>query len=215
MTSRAHLIRTNPRLVEMEGRIHGWLVRNSITVLQISLGLVFLGFGILKFFPGASPAADLVEETIRVMTFGVVPGPVGLVITASLECAIGVSLITGRWLRLTLYLLAFELIGILSPLVLLPARMFSGPDYAPSLEGQYVLKDIVLVAAAMVIATQFRGARIVAPRDWVLEEPPLSPAVPPARSSPEPPRDRRPAPARPAGSRRPRWPVPRRARTGR
>lgn len=160
---------THPHVVRAEGVVHGWMVRHSITALRISMGVIFLGFGILKFFPGVSPAGDLVEATISKMTDGLVPGTVGLVVTAILECAIGISLITTRWLRLTLYLLVFELLGILSPLVLLPGRMFSGPHHAPSLEGQYVLKDIVLVAAAMVIATQFRGAQITAPEGWTVE----------------------------------------------
>ena len=162
---------THPRIVGAEGAIHGWLMRHSITVLRIAMGLIFLGFGVLKFVPGLSPAGDLVEATISKMTFGIVPPELGLVITALLECAIGVSLITRRWLRLTVYLLVLELAGILSPLVLLPGRMFSGPHHAPSLEGQYVLKDIVLVAAAMVIATQFRGARIMADEGWTLPVP--------------------------------------------
>ena len=149
--------------------VHGWLMRFSITALRVTMGVVFLGFGALKLVPGLSPAEDLVESTLAVISFGLVPDGVGLVLTALLECAIGISLIAGRGLRLTVYLLAVELLGILSPLVLLPGRLFNGPGNAPSLEGQYVLKDIVLVAAAMVIATQFRGASITAPEDWDLD----------------------------------------------
>lgn len=164
MTTRAHDL-----LISFEGAVHGWLVRHSINLLRISLGAVFLGFGVLKLFPGVSPAEGLVEATIEVMTGGLVPARVGLVVTALLECAIGISLIAHRWVRLTVYLLAFELLGILSPLVLLPGRMFGGPFHAPTLEGQYVLKDLILVTAAMVIATAFRGARIVSPEDWTLD----------------------------------------------
>jgi len=169
----------NDLLIRFEGAVHGWLVQHSITVLRISLGVVFLGFGVLKLFPGVSPAEGLVEATIEVMTGGLVPARLGLVVTALLECAIGISLIAGRWVRLTVYLLAVELLGILSPLVLLPGRMFGGPFHAPTLEGQYVLKDLILVSAAMVIATAFRGAHIVTPEDWSAEpDVPESPEVP-------------------------------------
>jgi uncharacterized membrane protein YkgB len=178
MTAPASTRFTHPRVVQAEGFVHGWLMLHSITVLRIAMGLVFLGFGVLKFVPGLSPAGGLVEATITRMTFGIVPPEVGLVTTALLECAIGISLITRRWLRLTVYLLVLELAGILSPLVLLPGRMFSGPHHAPSLEGQYVLKDIVLVAAAMVIATQFRGARMTADEGWVPAVPEPAPAAP-------------------------------------
>ncbi len=45
---------------------------------------------------------------------------------------------------------------------LLPGRLFAGPYHAPTLEGQYVLKDIILVAAGLVIAAgTFRGGRLV------------------------------------------------------
>lgn len=97
------------------------------------------------------------------------PGTVGLIVTAVLECWIGITLILGRGIRLTVYLLAGELLGILSPLVLLPGRLFSGPHHAPTLEGQYVLKDIILVAGAMVVATQFRGTSLIAPDEWDLK----------------------------------------------
>jgi len=94
--------------------------------------------------------------------------------SATLECAIGLLLIVGRGLRLAVYLLFGELIGILSPVVLLSGRLFAGPHGAPTLEGQYVLKDVVLVAAAMVVtAGSFRGGRLVRAEVWPI------PASPP------------------------------------
>ncbi|MFK0244142.1 DoxX family membrane protein [Amycolatopsis azurea] len=140
--------------------MHGWLVRHSIRLLRISMGLVFLGFGILKYFPGVSPAEDLTLTTTRLLTLGLFPDQFALAAVATLECLIGLALIAGRGMRAIVYLLAIELIGILSPVVLLTDRLFSGPFHAPTLEGQYVLKDVILVAAAMVVATAFRGARI-------------------------------------------------------
>ena len=76
---------------------------------------------------------------------------VSIVAIATLKCFIGISLVAGRWMRLAIWLLAIQFVGILSPLVLLPERLFAGPDGAPTLEGQYVLKDVILVAAGMVI----------------------------------------------------------------
>lgn len=144
--------------------IHRWLVRYSMTALRISMGVVYFAFGILKYFPGVSPAEDLALATTHLLTFGlvpaVVPNPVAMALIATLECTIGLLLITGRWLRLTLSLLAGHLVGILSPVVILAGRMFAGPYHMPTLEGQYVLKDVILVAAAMVIATSVRGGTI-------------------------------------------------------
>jgi uncharacterized membrane protein YkgB len=56
-------------------------------------------------------------------------------------------------LRVIRYLLVLWAIGILSPVVLLAGRLFMGPHNAPTLEGQYVLKDVILLTASLVIAT--------------------------------------------------------------
>ena len=143
-----------------EAAIHRWLMRYSISALRISMGAVILGFGFLKYFPGVSPAQDIVLDVTRVLTFGLVPGGVAMVLLATVECAIGLLLITGRWLRLTSYLLGVWVLGILSPILLLTAQLFSGPYHMPTLEGQYVLKDVILLTAAMVIATTARGGAI-------------------------------------------------------
>jgi len=124
---------------------------------------VFLGFGLLKFFPGVSPAESLVTATTDKLTFGLVPGHTALVVIAALECFVGLCMVAKRWMRRAIWLLALEFVGILSPLALLPGRLFSGPHYAPTLEGQYVLKDLILAAAGMVIAAAtFRGGRLAA-----------------------------------------------------
>lgn len=147
------------RLLGIENGLHRRLVRHSIPALRISVGAVFLGFGVLKFFPGVSPAQDLATDTAGLLTFGLAPDGVTRVGIAALESFIGISLLAGRWMRLAVWLLAGELVGVLAPLVLLSDRLFSGG--IPTLEGQYVLKDFVLVAAAMVIAAgSFRGGRL-------------------------------------------------------
>ena len=142
-------------------RLHRWLIRHSIALLRIALGGIFLGFGVLKFFPGISPAAALAEQTFGILTFGLVPAAVARVLIAILECAIGLCFITGKGLRVGVWLLAVQMLGALSPLLLLAGEMFSGPRHAPSLEGQYVIKDVVLVGAGMVIAATVRGGRLV------------------------------------------------------
>ncbi len=132
----------------------GWLERHSVTALRISLGAVFLGFGLLKFVPGLSPAEDLAGRTMTALSFGLVPDGLALFLVAAMETAIGLSLVTGRWLRTGLALLGVAMVGVLSPLVLFPDRLFGGPLGAPTLEGQYVLKDIVLLAASLVVAAR-------------------------------------------------------------
>jgi putative oxidoreductase len=146
------------RLDAIELALHRWLVANSLTILRVSVGAVFLCFGFLKFFPGVSPAEDLVVTTTSILTFGLVPDSVALVAIAIMECVIGLWLLIGRALRGVIYLLGVQLIGILSPVVLLGGRLFSGPHNAPTLEGQYVLKDVIIVGAVLVLATTVRNA---------------------------------------------------------
>ena len=153
------------RLETLEAAIHRWLVAYSIAALRVSLGAVFLGFGFLKFFPGVSPAQGLAEATMQHLTFGLIPQPVAIILIATLECVVGLCLITGRCVRGAVYLLGINLLGILSPIVLLTGRLFSGPHGAPTLEGQYVLKDIILVGAALVLASTLRGGRLTPQED--------------------------------------------------
>jgi putative oxidoreductase len=138
--------------------IRAWLNRHSIDILRVALGAVFLGFGALKFFPGVSPAEGLAVETVETLTLGLVGGKTALLVTASLETLIGLTLVTGRFVRTGLSLLAVALLGILSPVVLFFGQMF--PDGGPTLQAQYVLKDVVLVAAGLVVAASALGGRL-------------------------------------------------------
>jgi putative oxidoreductase len=142
-----------------------YLADYSIPLLRISLGLVFLGFGVLKFVPGLSPAEPLVEETVGELTFGLMPDSLGMRFVAALESVIGLCLVVGRYLRLGVALLGMAMVGILSPLVLIPEQLFNLPTFAPTLAGQYVLKDIVLLAAGLVVTANVLGARMVARHD--------------------------------------------------
>ncbi len=113
-----------------------WLARYSITLLRVGLGLVLLGFGLLKFFPGFSPVEGLVADTVGVLTFGAIPAGAGVVLVAILECAIGLGLISGKFMRLILALLAFQMVGAVSPLLYFPGELFADPLHAPSLAAQ-------------------------------------------------------------------------------
>ncbi len=143
-------------------RLNSWLARHSIGILRASVGLVFLGFGVLKFFPGASPAEELAVHTLEKLSLGVLSGQAALLTTAIAECFIGLTLVTGKLLRLGLVVMAGSLVGIMSPLVLFFSDLFPG---TPTLEAQYVLKDIVLVAAGLVIAARALGARLITGED--------------------------------------------------
>jgi uncharacterized membrane protein YphA (DoxX/SURF4 family) len=146
----------------LDTRITGFLARAGVPTLRIGLGIVFLWFGALKFFPGLSPAEELATRTIQQLTGGAVLPSVSLPILAAWETLIGIGLLSGRFLRATLLLLAVQMVGTITPLFLFPADTFSSFPYAPTLEGQYIIKNIVLIGAAMVVGATVRGGRLVA-----------------------------------------------------
>lgn len=139
--------------------------RYGLTLLRISVGVVFFWFGILKFFPNLSPAEDLAARTIETLTLGFVQPEVSLPVLAAWEVLIGLGLITGLFMRATLLLLFLQMLGTITPLFLFPAETFTQVPYAPTLEGQYIIKNIVLVSAAIVIGATVRGGAIIADPD--------------------------------------------------
>ncbi|MEW5992253.1 MAG: DoxX family membrane protein [Chloroflexota bacterium] len=145
----------------LDARITATLARLGVPVLRVGLGIVFLWFGALKFFPGLSPAQDLATRTIEQLTFGAVTPDLSLPILATWETLIGLGLLTGRFLRATLLLLALQMAGTITPLVLFPSEAFTRFPLAPTLEGQYIIKNVVLIGAAMVVGATVRGGGLV------------------------------------------------------
>ena len=143
-------------------RITRTLALVSVPLLRVALGIVFLWFGVLKFFPDLSPAETLAARTIEQLTFGAITPDVALPVLATWETLIGLGLILGRWLRAVLFLLAVQMVGTFTPLVLFPGETFSSFPFVPTLEGQYIIKNVVLVAAAMAVGATVRGGGIVA-----------------------------------------------------
>jgi uncharacterized membrane protein YphA (DoxX/SURF4 family) len=148
------------RFDRIDAAITRALARSGIPVLRIGLGVVFLWFGVLKFFPSLSPAEDLAARTIETLTLGNVSPSLSLPILAVWETVIGLGLISGRFLRAILFLLAVQMLGTLTPLFLFPGETFSRFPFAPTLEGQYIIKNVVLIGAAMVVGSTVRGGRL-------------------------------------------------------
>jgi uncharacterized membrane protein YphA (DoxX/SURF4 family) len=143
------------------------MARRGVVLLRISLGIVFFWFGVLKFFPNLSPAQDLATRTIDVLTFGKVHPSLALPVLAAWECLIGLGLLSGRLTRVTLFAMFVQMFGTITPLFLFPAETFLRFPYAPTLEGQYIIKNLVLVSTGLVIGATVRGGRLVAHPDRI------------------------------------------------
>ena len=137
--------------------ITGWMNRYGLLLLRISVGIVFVWFGVLKFFPGVSAAQDLAIRTIELLTFGLVPEKLIINGLALWEVLIGIGLISGKFMRETLLLLFLQMIGTFTPIFLFPSEVFNHIPYAPTLEGQYIIKNIVIISAAIVLGGSLRS----------------------------------------------------------
>lgn len=147
-------------LVSIDVRITRWMAGHAVVALRLSLATVFLWFGALKLVPGASAAESLATRTISILSGGLIPSdwiPVGLGVW---EMLIGIGLIGGWWMRTTLLLLAMQMAGTFTPLALFPSLCFSNVPFVPTLEGQYIIKNLVLIAAAIAIGSTVRGGRL-------------------------------------------------------
>ena len=143
-------------------RITHWMANNGVTILRVALGIVFLWFGFLKFFPGVSSEEGLATRTIAAISFGLIPSQAARVLLATWECAIGLGLVTDKAMRLTLLLLFVQMMGTLLPLVLFPGETFARAPFVPTLQGQFIIKNFILVAAAIVVGATVRGGKVIA-----------------------------------------------------
>jgi uncharacterized membrane protein YkgB len=166
-------IDTIPRLRQLDRTLTHWMASHGVQLLRVSIGVVFLWFGMLKFWPGVSPADRLATETTAILTGGIITEDAARIMLAILETAIGIGMIGGRWMRVVLLLLFGQMAGTITPLVLFPELTWQAAPLVPTLEGQYIIKNLVLVSAGIVIGATVRGGR--------LESEPLRPLDPAAR----------------------------------
>ncbi len=135
---------------------------HAVTFTRVALGVIFLWFGFLKFFPGLSSEEPIATRTMRAISFGLLEPSVSRPLLAAWECAIGVGLLMNKALRFTLLLLFVQMLGTLMPLVIFPAETFKIFPIVPTLQGQFILKNLVIISAAIFIGATVRGGRMVA-----------------------------------------------------
>jgi uncharacterized membrane protein YkgB len=137
-------------LSEIELRLGAWMEKYGLLLLRIGMGTVFFWFGALKHL-GLSPAAELVVKT---MSWLPIPGFIHIL--GVWEMAIGICFIYKPLLRVALILLFLHMPGTFLPIVLLPEKVFQAFPFMLTLEGQYIVKNLVLIAAAIVIGGKIR-----------------------------------------------------------
>ncbi len=149
------------RFQRLDMRITRWMASNGIGLLRISMGVIFFWFGMLKFFEGLSPAEALATTTIDMLSFGLIGPDLVRYGLATWEVLIGIGLMFKWYLRETLLLMFLQMLGTLTPIVLLPDEVFTIFPYGLTLEGQYIIKNLVVISAGLVIGSTVRGGKII------------------------------------------------------
>ena len=125
--------------------------RTFLPFARVALFVVFFWFGVLKLFE-LSPASPLAEaltaQTVGLQYFDILFKGLSLV-----ECLIGVLFLIPKATRIVIPLLLVHMAVVSAPLILVPAHVWTG-FMVPTLEGQYILKNLVIVAVAIGIAAQ-------------------------------------------------------------
>lgn len=138
------------RFDRLDREIARQMDRLGIPTLRVALGVVFIWFGGLKVI-GGSPAADLVAATVYV-----VPPELFVPILGVWEVLIGLCLLYRPLIRVGILLLFLQMPGTFLPIILLPEVVFVTFPHELTVEGQYIVKNLVIIGAALVVGGTVR-----------------------------------------------------------
>lgn len=119
--------------------------------LSISIGIIYFYFGFLKFFPNHSPAEEIAMHTMEELTFHAVPCTYLFYILAAWETLIGISLMFGVFKRTGIIIALVHMVMTFSPFIVLPEEAFQEASFLPSLLGQYIYKNLVIIAGLLIL----------------------------------------------------------------
>lgn len=119
--------------------------------LSISIGLVYFYFGFLKFFPNYSPAEEIAMHTLDEISFGLIPCSALFLVLAIWETLIGISLIFNLKKSWGIKVALVHMVMTFSPFIVLPEESFQAESFLPSLLGQYIYKNVVIIAGLLIL----------------------------------------------------------------
>ncbi len=126
-------------------------INKLINWSRIALGIIFIWYGMLKFFPELSPAEDLATMTISKLSFGCLPAYISIKLLATWELLIGIGFLFAIYIRYTCFLFLVHMLLTFTPLLLFPDISFSQAPFAFTLVGQYIVKNIVFILVGFMI----------------------------------------------------------------
>jgi len=120
-------------------------------VLAISIGLVYLWCGGLKYFPHLSPAENLAKNTIHLLTFGTIPSNVSIILLAIWETIVGLLLILNIYRKQAIVLALIHMVFTFTPMLFFPEQSFSDAPMGFTFVGQYIFKNIIIISALLTL----------------------------------------------------------------
>ena len=133
--------------IDLFDRFVVWTMdRFGVKFARLAIGVVFIWFGALKIMGELSPAYDLVAATVYFLTPEIIVPLLGV-----WEVAIGLAFLFPPTTRLALLMLIPQMPGTFLPLILLPEVTYTVFPFGLTIEGQYIVKNLVLIACALFI----------------------------------------------------------------
>ena len=137
------------RLKTIDFQIGKLMNQWSVPALRISFAIIFFWFGILKPL-GYSAAIPIVKSTVAWLPF--LKPVIWVALIGWWEVVIGILFLFKKTTRLAIALLFFQMIGTFMPLVLLQDIVYQhGNPLLPTMEGQYIIKNLMIISAALVL----------------------------------------------------------------
>ncbi|MCA9263061.1 MAG: hypothetical protein KDA60_04410, partial [Planctomycetales bacterium] len=121
------------------------------TFLRLSAGFIYFFFGMLKFYPDLSQAELIASQTIMRLSLHWLDASTALFWLAIIECVIGLCFIFNIGLRYVFFIFLAHQASTFLPLFILPELTFKYFPFAPTLEGQYIMKNVISVAAGWTV----------------------------------------------------------------
>tara|TARA_R110002167_G_scaffold59804_30_gene169440 strand:+ start:83 stop:520 length:438 start_codon:yes stop_codon:yes gene_type:complete len=132
---------------------------SKFNLLAISIGIVYLWFGALKFFPDLSPAESLAKDTIFELTFGLITPKLAILLLALWETCIGALLILNKGMRIVLPLAILHILLTFTPLIIFPEKVFNEAPITLTLLGQYIVKNLIILSALVMMYHDARASQ--------------------------------------------------------
>jgi len=143
-------------LREGDDRASRWMGMHGVTCLRIAMGVLYVGFGALKYFPGGGGGGGFPQFAGRIierLSLGLAGPSVGAAVMATWECLIGLSLLAGRFPRLLLAMILLHLGAMFTPLFFEPETIWLRFPFMLTLTGKFLVRHLALYAAAIVIVS--------------------------------------------------------------